>query len=90
MARADKDMVTGVLACAFAVALAAWAYSLAAGPLPGGTFAVAWGAMAFGGLRFVRGLFALGQEERAPGRPCDGDAACGLAPDSSGLAVARQ
>ena len=47
------DMVIGGLICAVGVVVTLVTYNQAA---PGGTYIVAWGAIIFGGIRFLRGL----------------------------------
>lgn len=51
---AAKNMVIGGLWCLGGIIVTAATYSAAQG---GGTYVVAWGAIAFGGIQFLRGLF---------------------------------
>jgi hypothetical protein len=56
-AAATKDMVVGGLWCGGGILVTALTYSAASG---GGTYVVAWGAIIFGGVQFVRGLMKRG------------------------------
>jgi len=49
------DMVIGGLICAVGIAVTAVTYNDAVSS-GGGTYIVAWGAIVFGGIRFLRGL----------------------------------
>jgi len=53
--KASRDMVVGGLWCGGGILVTAATYSSAAG---GGSYVVAWGAILFGGLQFLRGLLA--------------------------------
>ena len=50
-----KNMVVGALWCVGGIAVTALTYQMASGS--GGHYVVAWGAVVFGGLQCVRGLF---------------------------------
>lgn len=52
-AEGKKDMVVGALWCVGGTVVTVATYLSAAG---GGTYVVAWGAILFGGIQFVRGL----------------------------------
>jgi hypothetical protein len=54
---ANKDMLVGALWCGGGILVTVITYSAASG---GGTYVVAWGAIIFGGIRFVRGLMRRG------------------------------
>ncbi|KOS05532.1 hypothetical protein AM493_05410 [Flavobacterium akiainvivens] len=54
-AKANKDMLWGAVWCVGGIIVTAATYSAASG---GGKYVVAWGAILFGGTRFVRGLMA--------------------------------
>lgn len=49
-----KDILVGLLWCGGGIAVTALTYSNAS---DGGTFVVAWGAILFGGIQFLKGLF---------------------------------
>jgi hypothetical protein len=51
------DMVVGGLACLFGIVVTAATYSIAASSSKGGKYVVAWGAIVFGGIRFLKGMF---------------------------------
>jgi hypothetical protein len=51
----EKNMLFGALWCIGGIAFTALTYRAAANP-GGGRFVVAWGAILFGGIQFVRGL----------------------------------
>ncbi len=50
---AKKNMIYGALWCIGGIAVTAATYDAASG---GGSYVVAWGAILFGGIQFVRGL----------------------------------
>lgn len=50
-----KDMLVGALWCIGGIVVTALTYSAASEG--GGTYVVAWGAILFGGIQFLRGLF---------------------------------
>ena len=54
--RGLRNMGIGALVCVVGVAITAATYSMASG---GGHYVVAWGAVVFGGIQFLRGLFEL-------------------------------
>ena len=53
--RAASDMKIGAVVCIIGIIITAVTYNMASGK--GGTYVVAWGAIAFGALQFLRGLF---------------------------------
>ena len=53
---ANKQMIRGALWCGGGIAVTAITYSMAADTPSGGSFVVAWGAIAFGFLQFMGGL----------------------------------
>ena len=53
--RAQSDMKIGAAVCIIGIIITAVTYNIASGK--GGTYVVAWGAIAFGSLQFLRGLF---------------------------------
>ena len=55
---AKNQMIIGALICIVGIVVTAVTYSAATG---GGRYVVAWGAIIFGGFRFIRGLVALNQ-----------------------------
>lgn len=57
---AVRNMVIGGIICLVGVAITLGTYASAT---PGGRFTVAWGAILFGGIQFMRGLFGLGRAE---------------------------
>lgn len=52
--QANHDMVVGALWCIGGGLVTALTYSVAQG---GGTYLVCWGAIIFGGIQFLKGLF---------------------------------
>ena len=54
---ATKQMAIGAIICIIGIAVTWGTYSAAAG---GGTYVVAWGAIVFGGWRFLRGMTMMG------------------------------
>ncbi len=52
---AKKNMLYGALWCIGGIVVTIATYSAAASG--GGTYVVAWGAIIFGGIQFIRGLF---------------------------------
>lgn len=54
--KAKKDMLYGALWCVGGILVTAFTYSAASNG--GGRYFVAWGAILFGGIQFVRGLVA--------------------------------
>jgi hypothetical protein len=59
--RAQKSMTYGLLWCIGGIAVTAYTYRFAAGN-GGGRYVIAWGAILFGGIQFLRGLAQLGQK----------------------------
>jgi len=57
---AQRQMIIGALWCIGGIAVTAATYSAASGP-GGGSYVVAWGAILFGGLQFVRGFVVWSQ-----------------------------
>jgi hypothetical protein len=55
-ARSQRDMLVGGLWCGGGILVTALTYSSAANG--GGSYVVAWGAILFGGVQFLRGLSA--------------------------------
>jgi len=53
IARGKRDMVVGGLWCGGGIAVTLYTHAAAAG---GGTYIVAWGAILFGGIQFLRGV----------------------------------
>lgn len=51
--KANKDMIYGALWCIGGIVVTAVTYSNASG---GGTYVVAWGAILFGAVQFIKGL----------------------------------
>jgi len=51
--KANKDMLHGALWCVGGIIVTAITYSAASG---GGTYIVAWGAILFGAIQFLKGL----------------------------------
>jgi hypothetical protein len=58
---AKQNMFYGAFWCAGGIAVTVVTYQFAAG-VGGGTFIIAWGAVLFGAIQFVRGLAQLGRE----------------------------
>jgi len=54
--RASKDMIYGALWCIGGIIVTAATYQAARG---GGTYVVAWGAIIFGAVQFIKGLAKL-------------------------------
>ena len=54
-AAGKKNMLHGLLWCIGGVLVTAATYQMAASSSNGGTFVVAWGAIVFGGIQFLRG-----------------------------------
>lgn len=54
-----KNMLYGALWCVGGIVVTVLTYQAAAG---GGSFVVAWGAILFGGIQFVRGLVQSSEE----------------------------
>lgn len=54
-----KNMGVGALICIVGIVITAATYSAAANSPGGGRYVVAWGAVIFGGIQFLRGLFQL-------------------------------
>jgi hypothetical protein len=61
-ARAKRNMVVGGLWCLGGTLVTAVTYAAAQG---GGTYTVAWGAIVFGGIQFLRGLADMQRLDRA-------------------------
>ncbi len=57
-AAAKKSIIRGALWCVGGLIVTVVSYGEASGSR-GGTYVVAWGAILFGGIRFIRGLMAL-------------------------------
>ena len=57
-AAANRMMLFGALWCIGGIAVTAVTYSMASESPTGGTFVIAWGAILFGFLQFLRGLTA--------------------------------
>lgn len=53
----NKNMLVGALWCIGGIVVTAATYSAASSSSGGGTYVVAWGAILFGGLQFLKGLF---------------------------------
>lgn len=51
--RANKDMLYGALWCIGGIIITVITYSAASG---GGTYVIAWGAILFGAIQFIKGL----------------------------------
>ena len=51
--RANKDMLYGALWCIGGIIVTAITYSAASG---GGTYVIAWGAILFGAIQFIKGV----------------------------------
>lgn len=49
-----RNMMIGGIVCLIGVAVTLGTYSSAA---PGGSYLIAWGAILYGGIQFIRGLF---------------------------------
>lgn len=54
--RARRDMLMGGLICVIGIVVTVTTYS-AVSSAGGGSYVVAWGAIIFGGIQFLRGLF---------------------------------
>jgi hypothetical protein len=54
-AAAERDMRVGGLWCLGGIVVTAVTYSAASG---GGSYVIAWGAIVFGGIQFIRGVIA--------------------------------
>lgn len=54
--RANKDMIFGALWCIGGIIVTAVTYQAASG---GGTYVVAWGAIIFGAVQFIKGVAKL-------------------------------
>lgn len=61
---ARKNMVTGSIWCVGGIAVTMLTYSSAAAAPGGGGYVVAWGAIVFGGWRFIRGMIAASAIEK--------------------------
>jgi hypothetical protein len=57
MQHALRNMAIGAVICVVGILITAGTYSAAS---PGGHYVVAWGAIVFGGIQFLKGLFQLG------------------------------
>ena len=51
---ASKDIIVGLLWCIGGIVVTVVTYNNAS---PGGTYIIAWGAIIFGGIQFLKGLF---------------------------------
>lgn len=58
-ALAEHNMRVGGLWCVGGIVVTAVTYNIAASSPTGGHYFVAWGAILFGGLQFLKGLFQL-------------------------------
>ncbi len=59
--RARKDMVIGALFCIGGILVTLFSYSSAASSPKGGSYIIAWGAIVFGAIQFIRGMLNLPQ-----------------------------
>lgn len=66
MATAEHNMAVGALWCIGGIAVTAYTYSLAAASPTGGHYLIAWGAILFGGIQFLKGLASIGQDAAVP------------------------
>ncbi len=56
---AQKNMLHGAIWCILGLVVTVVTYQMASGP-GGGRYVIAWGAVVFGGIQFLRGLSQLG------------------------------
>ena len=59
LAAAQKNMLVGGLWCIGGIVVTAMTYQAAVSSPSGGTYFVAWGAILFGGIQFLKGLFQI-------------------------------
>lgn len=57
--RLNKNMVVGALWCIIGIVVTVVTYLAAASSPTGGRYLIAWGAILFGGIQFLRGLFQV-------------------------------
>lgn len=55
---AQRDLLVGGVVCVIGVVVTVVTFSAASGP-GGGRYVVAWGAILFGGIQFLKGLIGV-------------------------------
>ena len=66
MAPAEHNLTVAALWCIGGITVIVCTYSLATASPEGSHYFVAWGAILFGGIQFLKGLFSIGLDAEVP------------------------
>ena len=66
MAPAEHNLTVAALWCIGGITVTVCTYSLATASPEGSHYFVAWGAILFGGIQFLKGLFSIGRDAEVP------------------------
>lgn len=65
----ERDLKVGALWCIGGIIVTAVTYSNATASPSGGHYIIAWGAILFGGIQFLKGLFGLASQDNKSDKP---------------------